>query len=132
MQVLIIYCHPSANSFTAAVKDAFIKGLQDGNHQYEFRCFMTENPDDCEYYLTVENNNTGNIERYYSNYESGRCLFKITLKEYNDYTLSALIVDKETKDERSVPLVMISVGNNSFTERVVSRVLRKFGLQTLI
>ena len=64
----------------------------------------------------TENNNTGNIERYYSNYESGRCLFKITLKEYNDYTLSALIVDKETKDERSVPLVMISVGNNSFTE----------------
>ena len=87
-----------------------------GNHQYEFRYFMTENPDDCEYYLTVENNNTGNIERYYSNYESGRCLFKITLKEYNDYTLSALIVDKETKDERSVPLVMISVGNNSYTE----------------
>ena len=43
MQVLIIYCHPSANSFTAAVKDAFIKGLQDGNHQYELIDLYQEN-----------------------------------------------------------------------------------------
>lgn len=34
MEVLIIYCHPSDNSFTARVKDEFIKGLVAAGHQY--------------------------------------------------------------------------------------------------
>ncbi|WP_455682495.1 NAD(P)H-dependent oxidoreductase [Thomasclavelia sp.] len=35
MKVLIIYCHPSDNSFTAKMKDEFIRGLKDSNHEYQ-------------------------------------------------------------------------------------------------
>ena len=35
MHVLIIYAHPSENSFTRHVRDEFIKGLKTGNHAYE-------------------------------------------------------------------------------------------------
>ncbi|MFQ8704686.1 MAG: NAD(P)H-dependent oxidoreductase [Thomasclavelia sp.] len=35
MKVLIIYCHPCDNSFTANMKDEFIKGLKDSNHEYQ-------------------------------------------------------------------------------------------------
>lgn len=34
MNVLIVYCHPSKNSFTNMVKDSFIKGLAEAGHQY--------------------------------------------------------------------------------------------------
>ena len=34
MKVLIVYCHPSKNSFTAMVKNSFIKGLEDAGHTY--------------------------------------------------------------------------------------------------
>ena len=30
MKVLVIYCHPSNKSFTARMKDEFIRGLEDG------------------------------------------------------------------------------------------------------
>lgn len=32
MKVLVIYCHPSNKSFTARMKDEFIRGLEDGGH----------------------------------------------------------------------------------------------------
>lgn len=35
MNVLVVYCHPSKNSFTYSVKESFIKGLKDGGHMYE-------------------------------------------------------------------------------------------------
>lgn len=35
MNVLVVYCHPSQNSFTYSVKESFIKGLKDGGHEYE-------------------------------------------------------------------------------------------------
>lgn len=35
MKVLVVYCHPSNNSFTSDVKDKFIEGLVDGNHEYK-------------------------------------------------------------------------------------------------
>ena len=35
MNVLIIYCHPSSNSFTYSVKEAFVKGLYDAGHTVE-------------------------------------------------------------------------------------------------
>ena len=34
MNVLVVYCHPSENSFTGKVKDSFIKGLEDAGHTY--------------------------------------------------------------------------------------------------
>lgn len=34
MKILIIYCHPSNSSFTARVKDEFIKGLESVDHDY--------------------------------------------------------------------------------------------------
>lgn len=34
MKVLVIYCHSSNNSFTYEVKNEFIRGLHDGNHEY--------------------------------------------------------------------------------------------------
>ena len=35
MQVLIVYAHPSEDSFTRQVRDEFIRGLQASNHTYE-------------------------------------------------------------------------------------------------
>lgn len=35
MKVLVVYCHPSNNSFTYQVKEAFVKGLADAGHTYE-------------------------------------------------------------------------------------------------
>ncbi|MDD6269728.1 MAG: NAD(P)H-dependent oxidoreductase [Oscillospiraceae bacterium] len=35
MKVLIVYCHPCRESFTAQVKKAFIKGLTDAGKSYE-------------------------------------------------------------------------------------------------
>lgn len=34
MNVLVVYCHPSKNSFTSIVKNSFIKGLEDAGHTY--------------------------------------------------------------------------------------------------
>ena len=50
MKVLIVYCHPSEDSFTRCIRDAFIKGLEDAGHAYavsdlykmDFRTDMTE------------------------------------------------------------------------------------------
>lgn len=35
MKVLIVYCHPSENSFTAKMKEEFIEGLKQTNHEYQ-------------------------------------------------------------------------------------------------
>ncbi len=35
MKVLVVYCHPSANSFTHAVKEAFVRGALDAGHAVE-------------------------------------------------------------------------------------------------
>ena len=50
MKVFIVYCHPSEDSFTRSVRDAFIKGLEDAGHEYvlsdlygmDFKSDMTE------------------------------------------------------------------------------------------
>jgi NAD(P)H dehydrogenase (quinone) len=34
MLVHIVYCHPSENSLTAEIRNAFMKGLVDGGHKY--------------------------------------------------------------------------------------------------
>ena len=34
MRVFVVYCHPSNNSFTYAIKEAFVKGLEDAGHSY--------------------------------------------------------------------------------------------------
>lgn len=43
MKVLIIYCHPSSNSFTARVKDEFINGLMAAGNQYTLVDLYQEN-----------------------------------------------------------------------------------------
>lgn len=35
MKVLVVYCHPSNKSFTYAVKEAFLKGLDTAGHEFE-------------------------------------------------------------------------------------------------
>ena len=35
MKVLVVYCHPSKNSFTHMIKESFIRGLEDAGHSYE-------------------------------------------------------------------------------------------------
>ena len=35
MNILIVYCHPSTDSFTYRVKEAFIKGIREAGHSYE-------------------------------------------------------------------------------------------------
>jgi NAD(P)H dehydrogenase (quinone) len=34
MKILIIYCHPSKNSFTEIVKEEFLRGLKQAGHKY--------------------------------------------------------------------------------------------------
>lgn len=34
MKVFIVYCHPSEDSFTRYVRDAFIRGIVDAGHEY--------------------------------------------------------------------------------------------------
>ncbi|MBP5727620.1 MAG: NAD(P)H-dependent oxidoreductase, partial [Clostridia bacterium] len=34
MKALIVYCHPSEDSFTRCVRDAFIQGITDAGHEY--------------------------------------------------------------------------------------------------
>ena len=34
MKVFIVYCHPSEDSFTRHVRDAFIKGIEDSGNEY--------------------------------------------------------------------------------------------------
>ena len=34
MKVFVVYCHPSEDSFTRHVRDAFIRGLVDAGHEY--------------------------------------------------------------------------------------------------
>lgn len=34
MNVLVVYCHPSENSFTNKVKSSFVQGLKDAGHNY--------------------------------------------------------------------------------------------------
>ena len=43
MNVLVVYCHPSKNSFTHAVKEAFVKGLKDGGHSFEISDLYAQN-----------------------------------------------------------------------------------------
>ncbi len=50
MKALIVYCHPSEDSFTRHVRDAFIRGITDGGNEYilsnlyamDFRTDMSE------------------------------------------------------------------------------------------
>ena len=50
MKAFIVYCHPSEDSFTRCVRNAFIRGLEDAGHEYilsdlyqmDFRTDMTE------------------------------------------------------------------------------------------
>ena len=35
MKVFIVYCHPSEDSFTRNVRDAFIKGIVDSGNEYD-------------------------------------------------------------------------------------------------
>lgn len=43
MKVLVVYCHPSEDSFTAQVKKEFIKGLDDAGHDWELLDLYQEN-----------------------------------------------------------------------------------------
>lgn len=62
MQVFIVYCHPSEDSFTRHVRDEFIRGLEAGGHGFEisdlykmnFKTDMTESE-----YLREANYNDG-------------------------------------------------------------------------
>lgn len=43
MKVLVVYCHPSEDSFTAQVKKEFIKGLDDAGHDWVLLDLYQEN-----------------------------------------------------------------------------------------
>lgn len=43
MHILVVYCHPSKNSFTHAVKESFVKGLEDAGYSYEISDLYEEN-----------------------------------------------------------------------------------------
>ena len=50
MKAFIVYCHPSEDSFTRNIRDAFIKGITDSGNEYilsdlykmDFKADMTE------------------------------------------------------------------------------------------
>ena len=65
MKALIVYCHPSEDSFTRHVRDAFIKGITDGGNEYilsdlyamDFRTDMSEK----EYLRDANYRNTNDL-----------------------------------------------------------------------
>ena len=65
MKALIVYCHPSENSFTRHVRDAFIKGITDSGNEYilsdlyamDFRTDMSEK----EYIRDANYRNTNDL-----------------------------------------------------------------------
>ena len=65
MRVFIVYCHPSEDSFTKNMCDAFIKGLTDSGNEYimsdlykmGFQTDMTEE----EYLRDANYRNTPNV-----------------------------------------------------------------------
>ena len=65
MKVFIVYCHPSEDSFTRCVRDAFISGLKDAGHEYtvsdlykmDFKTDMTEQ----EYLRDADYRNTPDL-----------------------------------------------------------------------
>ena len=65
MKAFIVYCHPSENSFTRNMRDAFIKGVEDsGNevilsdlYQMDFKADMTE----AEYLRDANYRNTPDV-----------------------------------------------------------------------
>lgn len=62
MRVFIVYCHPSEESFTARVRDQFIRGLKLAGHTYEisdlykmnFQSDMTEEEYKRDAFYTTE------------------------------------------------------------------------------
>ena len=67
MKALIVYCHPSEDSFTRHVRDAFIKGITDGGNEYilsdlyamDFRTDMSEK----EYLRDANYRNTNDLAK---------------------------------------------------------------------
>lgn len=57
MEILIVYCHPSDHSFTNAVKNEFIRGLKESEHQYHlldlYACNFNETFSEQEYLREV-------------------------------------------------------------------------------
>ena len=47
MKVLVVYCHPSKNSFTHTVKESFIQGLEAAGHTYEVSDLYAEGFPSC-------------------------------------------------------------------------------------
>ena len=43
MKVFIVYCHPSEDSFTRNVRDAFIKGIVDSGNEYDMSDLYNSN-----------------------------------------------------------------------------------------
>lgn len=52
MKVFIVYCHPSKNSFTYEVKEAFIKGLESAGHSYEISDLYADEWSTCRKVFT--------------------------------------------------------------------------------
>lgn len=42
MKILVVYCHPSTQSFTFRVKEAFLRGLTDAGHSWELADLYAE------------------------------------------------------------------------------------------
>ena len=65
MKAFIVFCHPSEDSFTSHVRDAFIKGIVDSGNEYvlsdlykmDFKSDMTEQ----EYLRDANYRNTPNV-----------------------------------------------------------------------
>lgn len=64
-KILIIYCHPSNDSFTKALCDAFISGLKDARHQYTlldlYAINFQETLSEGEYLKEVNHNQTNYV-----------------------------------------------------------------------
>lgn len=65
MKILIVYCHPSDQSFTGAVKNEFIRGLKESKHQYHlldlYACNFDETFSEHEYLREAFYNKNINI-----------------------------------------------------------------------
>jgi len=111
MRVLIIYAHPNPMSFTKAVLDNFVRGLQEAGHQYEvLDLYKTRfNPvfQDMDYAFFVDNDIPQDIFRQMNIREMiiglaggpiRRFIAKWYIKNKTDEALIKLINSQKPKD----------------------------------
>jgi len=92
MKVFVVYCHPSEDSFTSKVRDEFLRGLEEANHDYEisdlykmnFKETLTEEEYIRESYYIKENEVLPDVKKEQSKIQNADAIVFIYPFFWND------------------------------------------------